>query len=130
MGCCASAHIIQRLESPREVRAHGELFFFLIKKEPFALSKAVQFKSFVPAEMFKACALIGLNLMEAGGESGSSASCGVSSPELGGIPGLSGARCPLWKELVSCSGNGSTVGCEVYEHNNEYRAIEVIGQDW
>ena len=27
---------------------HGELFFFLIKKEPFALTKAVEFKPFVP----------------------------------------------------------------------------------
>ena len=44
---------------------HGEPFFFLIKKEPFALTKAVQFKPFVPAETLKASALIGLHLMAA-----------------------------------------------------------------
>ena len=33
-------------------------FFFFIKKEPFALTAAVQFKPFVPAESLKACALI------------------------------------------------------------------------
>ena len=63
--------------------------------------------------------LIGLHIVAAGGVSGSSSSCGVFSPELGGIAGLSGPRYCLWKEEVSCSGNESTVGCEVYEHNNE-----------
>ena len=64
--------------------------------------------------------------------SGLSALKGVSLflLELGGIPGLGGPRHPLWKEEVSCSGNESTVGYEVYEHNNECRALEVIGQDW
>ena len=42
---------------------HGELFFFfLIKKEPSVLTKAVQFRPFVTAETLKACALIGLHL--------------------------------------------------------------------
>ena len=59
-----------------------------------------------------------------------SSSCGVFSLELGGIPGLSGPRCPLWKDDVSCSGSESTLGCEVDEHNNECWAIEVIGEDW
>ena len=121
----SSAHIGQPWNVPGKYGSHGELFFFLIKKEPFALTKAVQFKPFVPAETLKACALIGLHLMAAGGVSRSSSSCGVFSPELGGIAGLKGPRCPLWKEEVSCSGNESTVGCEVYEHNNECRTIEV-----
>ena len=56
---------------PGKYGPHGELFFFLIKKEPFALTKAVDFKPFVPAETRKACALIGAHLMAAGGESGS-----------------------------------------------------------
>ena len=29
---------------------HGELFFFVIKKEPFAFTRAVEFKPFVPVE--------------------------------------------------------------------------------
>ena len=92
------AHIIQRLEYPGKCGPHGELFFFLIEKEPFALTMAVQFKPFVPAETLKACALIGLHLVAAGGESGSSSSCGVFSQKLGGMPGLSGPGYPLWKE--------------------------------
>ena len=83
---------------------------------------------FVLTETLRACALIGPHLVTAGGESGSSSSCGVFSPELGGIPGLGGARYPLWKDDVSCSASGRTSG--VYEHNSECRAVTVIGQDW
>ena len=90
----------------------------------------MEFKPFVAAETLEACALIGPHLMAAGGEDGSSSSCGVFSPELGGIPGLSGPRYPLWKDDVSCSGSESTLGYEVYEHNSECWAVEVIGQDW
>ena len=80
-----------------------------ITKEPFVLTKAVEFKPFVLAETLRACALIGLYLMVAGCVSGSSSSsCGVFSTELGGIPGLSGPRYPLWKDDVSCSGSEST----------------------
>ena len=39
---------------------------------------------------------------------GSSSTCGVFSPELGGIPGLSGPRCPLWKDDVPCSASEVT----------------------
>ena len=45
--------------APRKYGPHGELFFFLIKKESLALTEAAQFKPFVPAETLKACALIG-----------------------------------------------------------------------
>ena len=61
------------------------------------------------------------------GEAGFSSSCGVCSPRAGRDPRARGKVHPLWKE-VSCSGNESTVSYEVYEHNNECRAIEVIGQ--
>ena len=98
------------------------------KEEPFALTKAVEFKPFVPAETFRACALIGLHLLAAGGVSGSSSSCGVFSPELGGILGHSGPRFPLWKDDASYSGSESTSGYEVYDHNSERRAIVAIGQ--
>ena len=89
--------------------------FFLNKKECFALTEAVQFQPFFPAETLKACALIGLHLMAAEGESFFSSSCCVFSLELGGIPGLSGPRYPLWQADVSCCGNESTVNYEVYE---------------
>ena len=32
--------------------------------------------------------------------------------------------------ISSCSASETSLGCEVYEHNNECRAVEVIGQDW
>ena len=50
--------------------------------------------------------------------------------EAGRDPRAQWSEVPLWKEEVSWSGNASTVGFEVYEHNNECQAIDVIGQDW
>ena len=39
--------------------------------------------------------------------------------------------CPKSPEWIgSCTASETSLGCEVYEHNNEYRAVEVIGQDW
>ena len=57
---------------PEKHGPHSELFIFLIKKEPVAHTKAVPFKSVVPAETLKACALICLHLLTAEGEAGSS----------------------------------------------------------
>ena len=37
----------------------GELFFFLLKKEPMVLSELVQFRPCVSAETVRACALVG-----------------------------------------------------------------------
>ena len=102
---------------------YSDLFFFLIK-EPFALTQAVQFKPFVPAETLKACALIGLHLMAAG-EVGSS---GSQSPDVGDMGRHGCPKSPGW--ISSCSTSETSLGCEVYEHNNECQAIEVIGQDW
>ena len=47
---------------------HGELFFFLVKKEPWVVSSDVSPHPFVSAETLKACALIGLHLFAAEGE--------------------------------------------------------------
>ena len=66
--------------SPVKSGPHSELFFFLIRKEPGTLTMPVEFKPFVPAETLRACALIGLHLMAAEGEAGSS---GSQSPVLG-----------------------------------------------
>ena len=57
----------------------GELFFFLIKKEP-AASNDVPSNPLVSAETLKACALNGLHLLAAEGEAGSG---GSQSPGLG-----------------------------------------------
>ena len=66
---------------PGKYGPHSELFFFfLIKKEPVALSKAVPFKPFVSSKTLKACALIGWRLLTAENEAGSS---GSQSPDHG-----------------------------------------------
>ena len=84
MGCCAFAHIILLLKHPEEVRASRRALF-LSQEEPFAFTEAVQFKPFVPAETLNACALIGLHLVAAGFDSGTSSSCSVFSLELRGF---------------------------------------------
>ena len=39
--------------------------------------------------------------------------------------------CPESLEWISsCSASETSLGCEVYEHNDDCRAIEVAGQDW
>ena len=79
----------------------------------------------VSAETLKACALIGPQILAAEGEAGSS---GSQSPDVGD---MWRHGCPIGLEWISsCSASETSLGCEVYEHNNECRAIEVIGQDW
>ena len=58
---------------------HGELYFFLIMKEQVASNKVLPNPS-VSAETLKACALIGLHLLAAEYETGSSA---CQSPDQG-----------------------------------------------
>ena len=57
---------------------HGEVFFFLIQQESVASNEVLPNPS-VSAETLKACALIGLHLVAAEGEVGSS---GSQSPDL------------------------------------------------
>ena len=66
---CVCAHHSASGTSRGKCGPHGELFFFLNKKEYLALKEAVQFLPFFPAETLMACALIGLHLMAAEGES-------------------------------------------------------------
>ena len=80
---------------------------------------------FVFAETLKACALIGLHLLAAEGEPGSG---GSQSPYLGDMWKQGCPSSPEW--ISSRSASETSFGCEVYEHINECRAIEVIGQDW
>ena len=47
---------------PGKYGPHGE-FFFLIKKDPFVLTEAVEFRPGVAAKTLKACALIGLHMI-------------------------------------------------------------------
>ena len=44
-------------------RPFGELYFFLLKKEPMVLRELVRFGPSMTVETVKACALIGLHMM-------------------------------------------------------------------
>ena len=109
---------------PGESGPHGELFFFLLKKEPRVVSDDVPSNPFVSAETVKACALVGLHQLAAEGGAGSS---GSQFPDLGDMWRQGCPKSPEW--IDSCSASETSLGCEVLEHNNECRAIEVIGQD-
>ena len=68
VGCCGFAHDSQRSGRPKEVWPYGELFFFLTKKEPFALTKVVEFLALFLAlcycrDIEKVCALISLHMI-------------------------------------------------------------------
>ena len=99
-----------------------------IEKEPLAPTKSLDFKPFVPTEMLKACALICLHLMAAEGASGSS---GGQSRDLGDAWRNACPRSPGWDSDVDFwTVVDGAPRCEVYEHNSECGALEVIGQDW
>ena len=98
------------------------------RRSPSSLQRQWCLSPSFPAETLKACALIGLHLMAAEGASGSS---GSQLPDLGtawrdGCPRSRGrdSDVDFWTE------GGGAPREEVYEHNNERRALEVIGQDW
>ena len=116
----ASAHSVQPLERSREVWAAWRGLFL-----PHTESAGVLPNPYVFAETLKACALIGLHLLAAEGEEGSS---GGQSLDLGD---MWRHGCPVSLELFSsCSTSVTSCGGEEYEHNNECRAIQVVGQDW
>ena len=113
---------------PGKYGPHGELFFFLIKKEPLALTEAAQFKPFVPAETLKACALIGVYLMGAEGASGSS---GSPSPDLGDMWRHGCRKSPDWdSEGGSWSEREGLSSSYFREHDVESPALHVIGLHW
>ena len=124
VGQRALAHSVHLLERSREVWPHGELFL-PYKKEPVVASNEVLPNPFVSAETLKACALIGLHLLAAGREAGSSA---CQSSDVGDMWRHGCPMSPEWAS--SCSASDTSCGGEEYEHNNECRAIEVMGQGW
>ena len=109
MGRCAFTHIIRLLECSWEIWTTQRAFLY----HQEGAGGCHEGSALVSAETLKACALIGLHLSAAEGETVSSEGCPKS---------------PEW--ISSCSASETSLGCEVYEHNNECRAIDVIGQDW
>ena len=100
-------------------------FFFLIKKEQVVASYEVLPNPYVSVETLNACALIGLHLLAADYEVGSS---GSQSRDLGDMWKYRCPRGPIWSS--PCSASVTSGDNEEYGHNKECRAIEVIGQDW
>ena len=64
-GCCAFAHIIQRLGWLGSTDSTASSFSSSSRRSPSLLHRQWGFRPFVPAETLKACALIGLHLMAA-----------------------------------------------------------------
>ena len=67
---------------PGKYGPHGELLFFLVKKEPVAFSYEVPFKPVFPVETLKAWAVIGLHLWVAGGDVDFSGSQSLDSGDI------------------------------------------------
>ena len=89
---------------------HGELFFFLLKKEPSALSELARLGPSIPVETVKACALIGLHMMaeENGWRSGSGSSASSSSSCEDNVG--NGALC-----VIGLRGSGDTIALFVQD---------------
>ena len=112
---------------PGKYGPHSELFFFLIKKEPVALAKAVPFNPFVSAETLKACALFGLHLLAAEGENWSS---GCRSPDSGDMWRYGCPTGPDWDgDGESWSESEVFSSSDFREHSVESLALNVIGQN-
>ena len=131
MGCCGFAHDSQRLECSGEYGPHGELFFLLIEKESFALTKAVEDRPFVPTETLRASALIGLHLMAA---ESASVSSGGQSPDLGDMERCGCPKSPDWDcDVVLWTESDCASSWEQYEHNFESQSGEKMSlflEDW
>ena len=95
------------------VEAIGGSLLVRIRSEP---TSKVSFYVWV---QLKACALIGLHFLV------------VSTSQFPDLGDMWRHCCPIIPEWISsCSTSETSCGGEEYEHNNECRAIEVIGQDW
>ena len=73
---------------------HGELFIFLILKETFVRTEAVEFRHGVTAETKKACALIGLHRIA---EEATSTSFSGLPMELRGLWRVWWSKEPFWE---------------------------------
>ena len=112
---------------PGKYGPYGKRFFFLIKKELFALTNAVEFRPRGTAETLMACALIDVRITAA--EATRSFS-GISL-DLGDMWRCGCPKSPDWSTDADVWAESEcTPRFEVYEHNNECRALEVVVHDW
>ena len=95
------------------------------EKELFALTMAVEFRP-CAAETLKACALIGLHMIT---EEAASLSLSGIFAELGDRWRHGDPRNSLWKgDDGGWTESERTSSCEVYEHDVESLALEVLGK--
>ena len=112
---------------PRQYGPHGELFLFLLKKEPTVLSELIELGPCISAETVKACALIGLHTMA---EENALRSDSDSSPYVGDMWRYGCPKSPVWgSNAVELGGNEGTSSLQFYEHNVGNLALEVHGQN-
>ena len=111
---------------PGRCGPHGELFFFLIKKELVVASADVSSNPFLSAETLKACALTGLHLL-AEGDAGSS---GSQSPDVGHVWRHGCPKSPdADGDVKSWTENEGASSSEQCEHNVESLALKAMVQD-
>ena len=99
---------------------HGELLFFLLKKQLMDLSELVEFGPCVSAERVKACALIGLHVMA---EENFLRSDSGSSPDLGETWRYGCPKSLVWSSNEWTESEDAS-SLEYYEHNVDNLALE------
>ena len=112
---------------PEKYGPHGELFFFLIKKEQVVASNEVLPNLCVSAETLDACALIGLHLMAADYEVGLN---GSQYLDFGDMWRYGYPNSLDWGGIVgSWTENEGTSSSEQCEHNVGSLALTVMGHN-
>ena len=105
-------------------RVDGELFFFLLKKEPMALNELVEFGPWISAETVKACALIGPHVMA---EENTLRSDSDSSPDFGDMWRYGCPKSPVWgSNGVEWAGSEGISSLECHEHHVGDLAAELV----
>ena len=105
---------------PGKYGPHGDLFFFLLKKEPMVLSELVEFGR---------CVSAGLHMMS---EENALRSDSDFAPDFGDMWRYSCPKSPmLSSDCVEWAGSEGTQysSLEYYEHNVDNLALEVVGQN-
>ena len=105
---------------------HGELFFFVLKKEPMVPGELIEFEPCISAETIKACALIGLHMMAEENALRSDSDSSRRHVEVW-LPKKSPVRS---SNGVEWAGSVDASSLEYYEHNVGNLAVEVVGQNW
>ena len=112
---------------PGKYGPHGELSFFLMKKEQVVGSNEVLPNPVVSAETLKACAVTGPHLLAAEGEAGSS---GSQSPDLGDMWRYGCPKSSDWDgDVESWTQSEGTSSSEQCEHYVESLALNALEQD-